>query len=381
MRPLPRRPVSWALALWIVLSSGLATAAVPAPPALTSRSYVMLDAATGSVIVEQDADQPAEPASLTKLMTVYVALGEIAKGNLQENEMVRISEKAWRTGGSRMFLEVGTEVSVEDLLGGIIVQSGNDASVALAEHIAGSEEVFADMMNTEAARLGMTNTHFVNATGWPAADHLTSASDMARLGLATLRDFPDYYARYAEKEFSYNGIRQPNRNRLLWRDRSVDGLKTGHTESAGYCLVASALRDGQRLVTATMGAPSDEARFTDAQKLLNYGFRFYETTQLLGEGEVFERHRVYGGAQDTVAVGVAEQLLVTVPRGSRERLELTTTQVEPLDAPVSAGQAVGSLRVTLEGDLLTAVPLITLEPVAQGSLWQRLEDSVRRWLE
>ena len=373
--------VCTALALWVALLPGIAAAVVPAPPALASRSYVLLDAATGRIIAEQDAHQPAEPASLTKLMTVYVVLQEIAAGNLSKDEMVRVSEKAWRTGGSRTFLEVGTQVSVEDLLSGVIVQSGNDASIVLAEHVAGSEEVFAEMMNVQAARLGMQNSHFENATGLPAPGHLTTAADMALLALATLRDFPQDYTRYAQREFTYNGIRQPNRNRLLWRDRSVDGLKTGHTEAAGYCLVASALRDGQRLVAATMGAPSDETRFADAQKLLNYGFRFFETHTLLAAAEVFERRRVYGGAQQTAALGVYEPLLVTVPRGSRERITLSVTRPEPLEAPVSRGQVVGSLQATLDGDLLAKTPLVALEPVARGSLWRRLEDSVRRWLE
>ncbi len=359
----------------------LATATVPAPPALASRSYVLLDAATGQVVAEQGAAEPAEPASLTKVMTVYVALAEIRDGNLAPDEMVRVSEKAWRTGGSRMFLEVGTEVSVDDLLSGIIVQSGNDASVAIAEHIAGSEEVFAQMMNSHAARMGMTGTFFLNATGLPAEQHLTNAADMGRLALATLRDFPDYYARYAQKEFTFNGIRQPNRNRLLWRDPSADGLKTGHTEAAGYCLVASAQRDGQRLVAALMGAPSDETRFSDAQKLLNYGFRFFGTHQLLGAAEVFEHRRIYGGERETVSLGVMEPWQVTLPRGSRERLVLSVSDTAIPDAPVSAGEVMGSLRAELDGELIAEVPLVVLESVARGSLLRRLEGSVRRWLE
>ncbi len=272
------------LTLLTVAPTVWAAQIVPSAPQLAAKSYMLMDAASGEVLVEHNGDERLPPASLTKLMTAYIATLEIQKGQISDNDMVTVSEKAWRTGGSRMFIQVNTQVSVDDLLHGIIIQSGNDASVAMAEHIAGSEEAFADLMNSTAQRLGMTNSHFVNATGLPDPDHYSSANDMAKLARAIIYEDPAHYAIYAQKEFFWNNIKQPNRNLLLWRDKTVDGLKTGHTEEAGFCLVASAVRDNMRLISAVFGTDSEQARAAETQKLLTYGFRFFETRTFYQKG-------------------------------------------------------------------------------------------------
>ncbi|MEE4331524.1 MAG: D-alanyl-D-alanine carboxypeptidase family protein, partial [Wenzhouxiangella sp.] len=342
---------------------------------------ILLDFHSDSVIAGEDPDKRVEPASITKLMTSYVAFSEIARGNLALDDEVLISEKAWRTPGSRMFVEVGNRVPVEALLKGIIIQSGNDASVAIAEHLAGTETVFASMMNEQAGALGMANTRYVNATGLPDPDQYTTARDSAILARALIRDFPEFYGWYSEREFTFADIRQHNRNRLLWRDPSVDGLKTGHTSSAGYCLVTSASRDGMRLISVVMGTDSEEARASASQALLNYGFRFFETYQLYDGGEALKQETVWKGRSDEVGLGLEGELFVTIPRGRYDALEATVELNDRLLAPLAAGQVVGELVIDLDGEAVVRRPLVTLEPVERAGFFGRTGDSVRLWLD
>ncbi len=353
------------------------SALIPSPPELGSRSYVLMDADSGRVLVERNAHEPMAPASLTKMMTAYIADREMAEGRLSYDEMVTVSEQAWRTGGSRMFVEVGTQVSVEDLMRGIVVQSGNDASVALAEHIAGGESSFAEMMSQQARQLGMENSNFTNATGLPDPDMYTTAYDMGLLSVAKIRHFPESYDMYAERYFTYNDIRQPNRNRLLWRDQSVDGLKTGHTNDAGYCLAASAERDGMRLVAVVMGASSDEARTREVQQLLNYGFRYFETHRLFEAGEKILDSRVWSGAEDIVDLGLADDLYVTIPTGSRESLESVVDMDAVLRAPIESGEVLGDLTLKLEGQEVESRSLVALHGVEEGGFFRRLWDAIK----
>lgn len=350
---------------------------VPAPPQLAAKSYVLMDAASGQLLVEHNGDERLPPASLTKLMTAYIATLEINGGKIRESDMVRVSEKAWRMGGSKMFIEVGKEVSVDDLLHGIIIQSGNDASVAIAEHIAGSEDAFADMMNQHAQRLGMVNSQFRNATGWPDPEHYSSAADMARLARAIIYEDPQHYAIYAQKEFLWNGIKQPNRNLLLWRDKTVDGLKTGHTEEAGYCLVASAEREGQRLIAAVFGTTSESARAAETQKLLTYGFRFYETRTLREAGVELAKARVWKGQQEEVKAALREPLTLTLPRGQAEKLEATVVLDSRLMAPIAEGQVIGQIDVRLGEQSVHKADLVALQAVEEAGFFGRLWDSIR----
>jgi len=356
-------------------------APIPAPPAIAAKSHILMDSASGRILSEQNAHERLEPASLTKIMTAYVVFHEIANGHLSMDDEVLVSEKAWKTGGSKMFIEVGKRIKVSDLVRGMIIQSGNDACVALAEHIAGSEDSFAGMMNQQAARLGMTDTHFLNATGLPDPQHYSSAADMALLGRATIRDFPDMYPLYAEKEFLFNGIRQHNRNLLLWRDDSVDGIKTGHTEAAGYCLVASAQREGMRLIAAVMGTASEEARAQANQALLNYGFRFFETHRVYAGGAELKRDRVWLGENESVAIGVAEDLYLTLPRREADKLEIVADVNKLLQAPISKGETLGRLTLSLEGEELASVPLVALEDIAEGGFFSRMSDHVMMLFE
>ena len=349
---------------------------IPAPPEVAASSYILIDAESGRVIMEKNADQPLPPASLTKMMTSYVVEYEAARGKIKYTDPVLISVNAWRTGGSKMFVREGTTVSVEDLLKGIIIQSGNDASVAIAEHIAGSESAFADVMNQHAKLLGMTNTHFVNATGLPAQDHYTSARDLAVLAKALINHFPEQYKLYAEKYFTWNDIRQPNRNLLLWRDSTVDGLKTGHTDEAGYCLVASAVRDGMRLISVVLGTTSEEARARETQKLLSYGFRYFETHPLYSAGVSLQDAQVWKGTVDTVSLGLAEPVAVTIPRGQKDKLQATLEIDSLLQAPLSEGQVLGQLKVTLGDEVVAERPLIALQAVEEGGFFKRLWDSI-----
>lgn len=361
------------LMLMLVASTAQAVSAlIPAPPQIAARAYLVMDTDTGHIIAADRENERFPPASLTKMMTSYVVEYEIAKGNISLEDMVLVSEKAWRTGGSRMFIQEGTQVSVDDLLHGVIIQSGNDASVALAEHIAGSERAFADLMNQHARLLGMENTHFVNATGLPAEDHYSTAIDLAKLGKALINEFPQHYALYSQKYFTYNNIRQPNRNKLLWRDDSVDGIKTGHTDEAGYCLVASAERDDMRLISVVMGSSSEEVRAQESQKLLSYGFRYYRTHSLYEAGQVLRDEKVWAGSRDQIRLGVAENLAVTVPRGQTDQLEASIELDKVIKAPVASGEVLGQVQITLQGERVASVPLVALEAVPEGGLFKRI---------
>ena len=352
---------------------------VPAPPSIAATAYLLMDAESGEILVENNARQPLPPASLTKMMTSYIASEEIYKGTMSMEDPVRVSVKAWRAEGSRMFIKEGTTVSVEDLLRGIIIQSGNDASIAIAEHIAGGEDAFADLMNQYAAQLGMSNTNYENATGLPSANHYTTAIDLAVLAKATIENHPEHYPMYAEQYFTYNKIRQPNRNKLLWRDKSVDGLKTGHTEEAGYCLVASALRDDMRLISVVMGTDGEESRAAESQKLLTYGFRYFETHQVLAENEMLEQARLWGGLTDQIKLGVADKVVVTIPRGQKQKIETRVEALADIEAPISRGQNLGSVVVSLNDEVLAQLPLVALEEAQPGSFFKRLWDQVVRF--
>ena len=353
----------------------------PAPPIIGAKSYFVIDSRTGHALASLNPDTPLAPASLTKIMTTYVVFHALKQGQIQLEDEVTISEKAWRTEGSRMFVEVGTRVSIQDLLLGMIVQSGNDASVALAEHIAGTESVFAALMNQYAAKLGMHASHFANATGLPANGHITTARDLATLARAMVAEFPEYYAWHAIKEFTYNDIKQSNRNSLLWRDPSVDGLKTGHTDDAGYCLVSSAKRNDMRIISVVMGTSSTKARTDGSQALLNYGFRFFETRLLYKAGEEVTTARVWKSANENSRLGVLEDLYITVRRGAYDQLESTLDIPAVVEAPVAAGQPVAELKIKLgEEEVLTA-PLRALDDNPTGSFWQRTRDSVSLWFE
>lgn len=365
---------------WVALLMAAPTAAqvtTPAPPTIPATSYVLMDHQTGDILASREPDLRLPPASITKVMTLYIAFDEITKGHTSLDDEVLISEKAWRAQGSRSFIEVGNRVRLEDLLHGIIVQSGNDASIAVAEHIAGDESVFAQLMNKHAARIGMVNTHFTNSSGLPDDAMLTSVRDIALMSQALIRDFPDFYAWFKEREFVFNDIRQPNRNRLLFEDASVDGIKTGHTEAAGYCLAASAIRDGRRLISVVMGTNSTNARTQASRALLEYGFRFFDTAQLLGPAKPVTQARVYGGAADEVSVGTLEPLAITLGRDGAERVENTFTLKSPLKAPLSIGQEIGEVTISLDGEVLRTAPLVALVDVERGSLWKRFIDWIR----
>jgi len=370
-----------ALLILLLIAAAVTAAPTPAPPQIAASGHLLVDFDSGRILSEQNADQRLEPASITKIMTAYVVLHELKEGNLKLDDEVLVSEKAWRTPGSRMFIEVNKRVPIELLLKGMIIQSGNDASVALAEHIAGSEETFANLMNDHAHRLGMNDTHFVNSTGLPDKQHYTTARDIARMTEATIREFPEYYQWYAVKEFSYNDIKQHNRNKLLWRDESVDGVKTGHTESAGYCLAASAKKEGMRLTSVVLGTTSENARASETQSLLNYGFRFFETHRLYGANEVLNRARVWKGSREKVALGLGQDLYITIPRHQYKNLEAGMSIDPRLMAPISNGKKLGKVKILLEGTIVKEVPLIALEAIDEGGLMQRAKDSVLLWFE
>lgn len=376
LKPSPN--LSFIVALFFTVAVSVANAAgpIPAAPKVAAKNYILVDADSGHVLAEKEADQQVEPASITKMMTAYVIYREIEADRLSMDDMVTISEKAWRMGGSRMYVEVDSQVSVYDLMKGLIVQSGNDATVALAEHVAGSERAFVDLMNQYAATLDMSNTHYLNSTGWPEEGHLTSARDIATLALAIINEFPEHYAWYKEKLYTYNNIKQYNRNKLLWRDDSVDGIKTGHTESAGYCLVASALRADMRLISVALGTDSEKSRASVSQSLLNYGFRFFETHKLYSAGEILNRSRVWKGESDKVSLGLLQDLYITIPRGSYNELEAVMDVDASIVAPLEKGSQHGAVRVNLADEEMLNAPLVALEPVAEGSIFQIAKDHI-----
>ena len=353
---------------------------LPKAPELSAKGYILVDVASGRVLVESNADESLPPASLTKIMTGYVVAAELETGRISLEDRVPISVNAWRTQGSKMFIQEGTTVTLSDLLMGVVVQSGNDASVAIAEFLAGDEQAFADVMNQHAITIGMTSTNFLNSTGLPEAGHFTSARDMAVLTRELIHRFPEHYATYAEREFTFDGIRQPNRNRLLWRDRTVDGVKTGYTLAAGYCLVASAKRDDMRVVSVVMGATSDEVRTRETQKLLQYGFRYFETRGLYSPDEPVIDARVYFGTNDNVPVGVLNPVHVTFPRGHYDDLDVEIDMPKQLEAPLEKGLEVGSLRVLMEDEYLLQTPLVTQRNIDEAGIFDRLFDAVYLFL-
>jgi D-alanyl-D-alanine carboxypeptidase (penicillin-binding protein 5/6) len=382
MPPRYRRLLFFAFALLAAPASAqsILPAAVP-PPSIAAKAYLLADLVSGQTLAADNADAPREPASLTKLMTAYLTFRALKDKELTPSQMVNVSERAWRAEGSRMFIEPKKAVSVDELLHGVIVQSGNDASIALAETVAGSEDAFAERMNREAARLGMKNTHFVNATGLPAPKETSTANDLALLAAALIRDFPEYYPLYSIKEYRYNNITQPNRNRLLWTDPYVDGMKTGNTDAAGFCLIASAKRGQRRLLAVVLGAGSESARAIEAQKLLNYGFQFYDSVQLYQSGQPVSSLRVWKGAEKMVPAGFVVDRYVTLPKGQAQNLKLSLEAVEPLLAPVTKGQTVGTVKVSLDGKPVGAYPLLALADVAPASIFGRAWDTVRLWFK
>lgn len=373
-----------ALALAAFCAAGAArAAAIPDPPAIDAKSYALMDYASGELIASSNPDERVAPASITKVLTTYIVFDEIKQKRLSPDDEVLISEKAWRQGidssESRMFVQVGSRVKLIDLLRGIIIQSGNDATVAVAEHVAGSEPVFADLMNQYAQRLGMKDSHFADASGLPDPNHYTTARDLTVLGRALIRDFPEWYKIFAEREFTFNKIKQPNRNLLLGRDPSIDGIKTGHTSEAGYCLLTSAQRDGRRLISAVMGTKSWAYREQASLELLNYGFRFFETTALFGPDKPAQTARLYKGAADSIAVGTLEPVALALPRGSADRLQVAAQIAAPIVAPLTRGQQLGTATVTLDGKTLKTVPLVAMSDVPLGGFFHRLIDTIRLW--
>ena len=376
---MPRRSTAF---LVLILGCAVAQGAgIPEPPKVDARAHLLIDMHTERVLSAENADEPLEPASLTKMLTSYVVFAEMAQGKFTLSDEVPVSEKAWRMKGSRTFIEVGTRVPVEVLLKGLIVQSGNDAAVALAEFVAGDEHAFADLMNRYARRLGMSGSHFTNASGLPDPDHYSTARDMARIAAALVRDFPEYYSWNRILEYEYGGINQPNRLFRHLRDETVDGLKTGYTNAAGYCLVASAKREGMRLIAAVMGAESSRARARIAQSLLNYGFRFYETRRVYASDEKVTGVRVWKGDADRIALGLRQNLYVTVPRGRYDEVDAKMEITARLFAPIRAGEQHGVLRLALGEELVAERPLVALGDVAEGSLWRKVSDHVRLMFE
>lgn len=364
-KPLAQRPA---------ISKPLIT---PTPPPMKGKAYILIDVNSGKIIAEQNSQTKLPPASLTKMMTLYVISNALHNEQIHLTDSVRISKEAWQAPGSRMFVKEGQQVTIEELMKGIIVDSGNDACVAMAEHLGGSEQGFADIMNQEAQALGMTNSHFTDSNGLPNENHYTTAKDLAILGRALINDFPEYYSFYKQKWFAYNGIRQPNRNRLLWRDEQVDGIKTGHTDEAGFCLVSSAQRDGMRLLAVVLGEPSDGARADDSQRLLNYGFRFFETHEIYKANQSIVTLPVYKGTADTLQIGVFKPLLVTIPSGQYQRLGLKTKVKQNLEAPIQKGDKIGELIIEFENKVVDTQPLYALSSIESGGFFLRMKDSAK----
>lgn len=350
------------------------------PPTINASAYILIDAATGTVLAEKNADQTLPPASLTKMMSDYVITDALHDGYISLEDQVLISEKAWRMKGSKMFVLVDTEITVDDLLKGMIIQSGNDATIALAEHVAGSEEAFVQRMNDMAVELGMARTVFQNATGWPDPEHHSTARDLALLARAMIQDHPEQYALYAEKKFSWGGIEQTNRNRLLWTDPSVDGIKTGHTEEAGYCLVSSAIKNDMRLVSVVMGTDSDRARSRESQKLLAFGFRNFETHEIYPANTALKQTRLWKGASEEIEVGVINPVVLSLARGEKDKLKIQISTEKIIEAPVKKGQVLGVLTITLKDKTLVNQPVVALKEAEQGDLFTLLVDSVKLFL-
>jgi D-alanyl-D-alanine carboxypeptidase (penicillin-binding protein 5/6) len=363
--------------LLLVAARVAAQEPVVAPPKLNFKSHYLVDFTTDEVLSASGADVQLPPASLTKLMTAYVVFGALQDGRIRLDDRAQVSERAWRTGGTRMFIELNTEVGIEDLLRGLLVQSGNDAAVALAEHVSGSLDAFVGEMNAAAAKLGMRNSVFRNPHGLQARGHVTTARDLAVLARAIIGEFPDFYSLYAEREFSYNGIAQNNRNALLWRDPTVDGMKTGYTSSAGYCLVTSASRDGMRLIAVVLGAPTARTRNDGAQKLLEYGFANFETVKLYTAGEAIDNARVWGGESEYAGLGLTEDIYVTIPRGGYSKLAATMDVLAELAAPLVRGTTVGEVKVSFDGALVANSPLVVLTNVLDGGVWARMRDELQ----
>lgn len=353
-----------------------ASARIPSPPRIEAESYVLVDFHSSKVLAAKNEHERLDPASLTKMMTMYVIDQELKDGHITLEDEVHVSKKAWQMQGSRMFIEVGSKVTVEELVKGVIIQSGNDASIALAEHIAGTEESFVNIMNQQAQRLGMVNTKFQNVTGFPSEDHYSTAYDMSLLSIALIKDFPESYSLYSEKWFSYQGIKQANRNRLLWRETFVDGIKTGHSSSAGYCLAASGEQDGMRLVSVVLGTDSDSARTDYSQRLLRFGFRFFETHKLFGANEPVKEPKIWMGATDKIRLGLPEDLYITVPQGEYENLNAQVNFDKHILAPINIGDQQGVLTVKLEDEVILEQPLVALDEVEQGGIWSRFTDYV-----
>ena len=371
-------------AVALAFGAAAAVAQAPAPgvppaPAAAAAAWLLTDVTSGQTLTAGNADERRDPASLTKLMTAYIVFGALRAKTIVPSQMVAVSERAWRAEGSRMFIEPRRAVSVDELVRGMIVQSGNDASIALAELVAGSEDAFVVRMNAEAARLSMTNTHFTNATGLSNPQHYSTASDLAKVAAALIRDYPEYYPFYSQKEFRYNNITQPNRNRLLWTDPHVDGMKTGHTEAAGWCIVATALRGDRRVLAVVLGASSDAARASEAQKLLNWGFQAFDTVQLYQSGKQVTTLRVWKGASPEVPAGFLADRYLTLPKGTADKLAVTMQAEEPLVAPIARAQRIGTVKIALEGKPVAEFPLIALEEVPLASLFGRAWDTVRLW--
>ena len=366
-------------ALCAALGSSTSFADAPPPPQIAANAWLLMDLTANQTIVSHEADARVEPASLTKLMTAYLAFAALEKKSITLDQQAPVSEKAWKTGGSRMFIEPRKPVTVAELLRGMIVQSGNDATIALAELIAGSEDVFAQMMNREAQRLGMKNTNFTNASGWPDPKHYSTAHDLAILAAALIRDFPEYYKLYSLKEFSYNKITQQNRNRLLWLDPNVDGVKTGHTEAAGYCLIASAKRGPRRLLSVVLGTRSDAQRAQESQKLLNYGFQFYDSVRVYAKGQAISTLRVWKGARNDLKAGLPSDLYVVLPKGEADKLTADFVSQQPLIAPIGEGQPVGTVRLTLDGKPFGEHTAVALENVEVAGFFGRMWDTIRLW--
>ncbi len=354
---------------------------LPQAPTVAAKSWLLLDYSTGQALASYNPDERVEPASLTKLMTAYVVLAALKEGRLRSDQVVPVSERAWKTQGSRMFIEPKRPVTVDELLRGMIVQSGNDACIALAEAVAGSEEAFAESMNREAQRLGLKATRFANSTGLPDPQHYSTARDLGALAAALIRDYPEHYPLYSLREYTYNRISQANRNRLLWSDPAVDGVKTGHTESAGYCLIASAKRGPRRLLSVVMGAASDGMRMQESQKLLNFGFQFFDAVKLYAADQEVSRLRVWKGAQNTVKAGFLEDFTLSLPKGVAEKVKASLTSRQPLVAPVQKGQRVATLQLTLDDKPYGEYPVVALETVPVAGMIGRAWDTMRLWFE